>query len=594
MVARRLRALPANLEMQHGYVGLEVSRTATVTENFHECDVLVAGSGAAGLTAAVTARHHGLHAVVAEKEPVLGGTTARTAGSMWLPCNRIAAARGIEDSPDKVRTYLRLMAGERFDEPRIEAFIQNAPRVLDFFMDKTAVRVFCPVNGSDYHPELPGGLEVGRALYSEPFDGRLLGEYFDVLAPPLPELAFLGIVPQLGTDLLHFLRANRSLRSAWYVAGLVARRARDQLFHGRGTRLTNGTALAGRLVRSALDAGVTLWTGTGVSRLLIEEGRVTGAVVERSTGKATVRARRGVVLACGGFSHDESLRKMCFPPVLSAHAYWPATAPGAVGNGLRLGQSAGAAINNNLSDAAAWTPMSLVPRPGGDIGVLPILWGRAVPGLIAVTRDGRRFANEADSYHEFCQALIAATPNGSEASAFLVCDARALRRYGLGHVRPFPIPHGRHLRSGYLLRGRTLVELAKAAGIEAAALEATVEAFNRDARAGKDTAFGRGTTPYNRHMGDALHKPNPCLAPLDSPPFYAIKVVTGDIGTYAGLAADGKARVLDSSGQPIPGLYAAGNDVASLFGGSYPAGGTMLGPAVTFGFIAGRQLAGLD
>lgn len=562
--------------------------------NVHECDVLIAGSGAAGLTAAITAAHHGLKVVVAEREPLLGGTTARTAGSMWLPCTRIAAARGIKDSPDKVRTYLRTMAGERFDEQRVNAFLENAPRALDFFLDNTAVRVFCPVNGSDYHPELPGGVEVGRALYSEPFDGRLLGEYFHKLAAPLPEATFLGIMPQLGTELLHFLRANRSAQSAWYVGKRLARRAYDQIVYGQGTRLTNGAALAGRLVKSAVDFGIPLWMSSSVGSLTSRDGRVSGAVLDTPSGKVTVRARRGVVLACGGFSHDESLRKTFFAQALNAHRYWPATAPGAVGTGLRLGQSVGAAVNNNMSAPAAWSPMSLVPKPDGNVGVLPILWGRAVPGVIAVMGNGRRFVNEANSYHEFGEALIAATKGTEEVCAFLVCDAAALRRYGLGYVRPFPIPHGRHLRSGYLMRGNTLAELARAAGIDAGALETTVEAVNRDARAGKDSAFGKGTTPYNRHMGDALHIPNPCLSPLEHPPFYAIKVVIGDIGTYTGLSTDARARVLDGHGRPIPGLYAAGNDMASIFGGSYPAGGTMLGPAVTFGFIAGRDLAAVS
>ncbi len=562
--------------------------------NVHECDVLVAGSGAGGITAALSAAHHGLSVLVAEKEPLLGGTTARTAGSMWLPCSRIAAARGIKDSPDKVRTYLRTMAGERFDEQRVNAFLENAPRVLDFFLDNTAVRVFCPVNGSDYHPELPGGIEVGRALYSEPFDGRLLGEYFHKLAAPLPESTFLGIMPQLGAELLHFLRANRSAQSAWYVGRRLARRAYDQIVYGRGTRLTNGAALAARLVKSAVDFGIPLWMSSSVGSLTSRDGRVSGAVLDTPSGKVTVGARRGVVLACGGFSHDESLRKTFFAQALNAYRYWPATAPGAAGTGLRLGQSVGAAVNNNMSAPAAWSPMSLVPRPDGEVGVLPILWGRAVPGVIAVMRNGRRFVNEANSYHEFGEALIAATKGTEEVCAFLVCDAAALRRYGLGYVRPFPIPHGRHLRSGYLMRGNTLAELARAAGIDAGALQTTVEAVNRDARAGKDSAFGKGTTPYNRHMGDALHKPDPCLGPLNKPPFYAIKVVIGDIGTYTGLSTDARARVLDGHGRPIPGLYAAGNDMASIFGGSYPAGGTMLGPAVTFGFIAGRDLATLS
>ena len=565
-----------------------------MSPNSYECDVLVAGSGAAGLTAALTAAHHHLSVAVAEMRPLLGGTTARTAGSMWLPCSRVAAARGIEDSPEKVRTYLRAMAGEFFDEARVNAFVENAPRVVDFFLDETAVRMFCPAYGSDYHPELAGGMAVGRALYTEPFDGRGLGEHFYKLAPQLPELCFFGIMPQLGEELVHFLSAKRSLRSTMYVARRVVRRGYDQLVYGQSTRLTNGAALAGRLVRSALDRAIPLWTSSPVRELTSRDGAVTGAVLDTPAGTMTVRARGGVVLACGGFSHDETLRRAFFPPGQHRRPYWPTTAPGAAGHGLRLAQSVGAALGNDLSDAAAWTPVSLLPKPDGEFGTVLHLWGRAMPGVIAVTREGRRFVNEANSYHEFGQALIAATRGADEVCAFLICDAAALRRYGFGYVRPFPVPHGRHLRSGYLMRGATIAELAHAAGIDAAALAATIDTFNRDARAGQDPAFGKGTTPYNRHMGDRWHKPDPCLAPLEHPPFYAIKLVVGDIGTYAGLATDAHARVLDSHGHPIPGLYAAGNDMMSIFGGSYPAGGTMLGPAVTFGFIAGRHLAGLN
>jgi succinate dehydrogenase/fumarate reductase flavoprotein subunit len=560
----------------------------------YECDVLVAGSGAAGLTAAITAAHQKLRVLVAEREPLLGGTTSRTAGSMWLPCTRVAAARGIKDSADKVRTYLRTMAGEHFDESQVNAFLENTPRVLDFFLDHTAVRVFCPVTGSDYHPELPGGMAVGRSLYTEPFDGRLLGEYFSKLAGPIPETTFLGIMPQLGAELDHFMHANRSVQSAWYVGKRVARRAYDQIVYGRGTTITNGAALAARLVKSAVDFGIPLWLSSSVDSLTSENGGVTGAVLDTPTGKVTVRARRGVVLACGGFSRDEPRRKTYFSQALTAHPYWPATAPGAMGIGMRLGLSVGAAVNNNLSAPAAWTPLSLVPKPDGSVGVQVMTWGRGVPGVIAVMANGRRFVNEADSYHEFGEALIAATQGTEEVRAFLVCDAASLRSYGLGYVKPFPIPHGRHLRSGYLMRGNTFAELARVAGLDAGALEATVEAFNRDAREGKDTAFGKGTTPYNIRMGDALHKPNPCLAPLEHPPFYAIKVVISDIGTYTGLSTDARARVVDGNGRAIPGLYAAGNDMASIFGGTYPAGGTMLGPAVTFGFIAGRDLATLN
>jgi succinate dehydrogenase/fumarate reductase flavoprotein subunit len=236
-------------------------------------------------------------------------------------------------------------------------------------------------------------------------------------------------------------------------------------------------------------------------------------------------------------------------------------------------------------------PISLVPWPDGSTGTFPHFVDRAKPGVIAVTADGARFVNEADSYHDFIQAMVSAT-EGREHAAWLVCDHAALRRYGLGFAKPFPLPLGPHLRSGYLLRGRTPAELAAAAGIDPAALERTVEAFNEPARRGEDPAFGRGSTAYNRSLGDPLVAPNPCVAPLERAPFYAVKVVPGDLGTFAGLRGDAHARVLDGEGRPIPGLYAAGNDLASVMGGNYPGGGITLGPAMTFGYIAARHMAG--
>lgn len=560
----------------------------------HQCDVLVVGSGGAGLTAAVTAAHLGLETIVAEKQPVLGGTTTTIAGGMWLPCSRLAAERGIEDSREQVLLYLRAVAGERLDEERVQAYLENAPRVVDFLLEKTAVRFYFPVRGPDYHSELPGGTEVGRSFYPEPFDGRLLADYFYKLHPQLRELSFLGVMPMHPLEGLHFLRAGRSPSSAWYVSKRLARRGWDQLVYGRGTHLTNGAALIARLVKSAVDKGIPIWTSSPVHSMLSEDGRVTGAIIRTSSGEASVRARRGVVLACGGFSHDPSLRQAFFPEPLKVGSYWPATTSAAAGDGLRLGQSVGAAVYSDLSDVAAWTPVSLVPQRDGSVRTFPHIWGRANPGVIAVTRDGRRFVNEANSYHEFGQAMIAAAKAGGEVCAFLVCDAAALRRYGFGIVRPFPVPYGRHLRSGYLMRGNTIAELAHTVGIDAGALAATVDAFNRHAREGQDPEFGKGTTPYNRHLGDAEHKPNPCVAPLERPPFFAIKLHVGDIGTYAGLATDAQARVLDDYHRPIPGLYSAGNDMATIFGGSYPGGGTMLGPCLTFGFIAARNLAGLN
>jgi succinate dehydrogenase/fumarate reductase flavoprotein subunit len=225
---------------------------------------------------------------------------------------------------------------------------------------------------------------------------------------------------------------------------------------------------------------------------------------------------------------------------------------------------------------------------------MPHFIDRAKPGVIAVTRRGQRFTNEGNSYHDFVQAMVTTCQGEKEVSAFLVCDHRTLRKYGLGCVAPFPMPIRRHLRSGYLLRGKTLAELAAKAGIAAAALEATVEAYNRSAREGKDPAFGKGSKAYNRYQGDALHGPNPCVAPLETAPYYAIKIVIGDLGTYAGLVTDRYSRVLDGKRNPIEGLYAAGNDIASIMGGNYPGAGITLGPALTFGYIAGCHLAGIE
>jgi succinate dehydrogenase/fumarate reductase flavoprotein subunit len=549
-----------------------------------DCDLLVAGSGAAGLSAAVTAAHRGLKVLLAEREPLFGGTSASTAGSMWMPGNRLAAERGIEDSSSAVRAYLRALCAERYDEDRIEAFIENAPRALHFLLDHTRLRVFCPDKGSDYHPHLPGSLALGRTLATEPFDGRILGEDLHRLAGPPAVSTFFGIMPALGTEMPHFLRANRCPAAAAYVGWRLFREFCDRMLYGRGTHLTNDAALVGRLLKSALELGVRAWTSAPVTKLLVEDGAVRGAVV----GDNTLRSRRGVVLACGGFSHDPSLRTRYFPHVVNTNSYRAATAPGAAGSGLRLGLAAGAAAGETMSSPAGWVPVSLVPRGAGGVEAYPVFRGRGLPGVIAVTRLGRRFANEADPYYDFSLRMIAATQASGEVCAFLVCDSRALRSYGLACVKPSPIPHGRHLRSGYLMRGGTLAELAAAAGIDAAALEETVARFNRDAERGEDPEFGRGTTSYNRYTGDADHEPNPCVAPLDEPPYYAIKLGVGDRGTYVGLATDGDARVLDARRRPVPGLYAAGNDMASVFGGA-DAGGTMLGQAITFGYVAGNS-----
>lgn len=419
-------------------------------------------------------------------------------------------------------------------------------------------------------------------------------DYFYKLALPPPVHTFMGIVPQLGLDVLHFLNANRSMASARYVLRKCLRQVYDRLIYRRGTRLTNGAALAARLLKSALDLGVTIKTSASVTGLVREGDRVVGAFVDTDAGPQPIRVRRGVILASGGFSRDEPLRKTYFPTTMASHMEWSASAAGTADSGLTFALTVGAAADDKMAEPAAWSPMSMVPAGDGPAVALPLFGGRAFPGIIAVTRDGKRFVDEASPYHDFSIALMAATRHEPEPVAFLICNSAALRKYGLGYVRPFPIPHGRHRRSGYLSRANTIEELAVVLDIDAKGLAATVATVNRDALSATDSEFGKGTTEYDCRMGDSLHKPNPCLGPLSQPPFYAIKVNVGDIGTYVGVATDSAACALDPSGAVVAGLYAVGNDMASLFAGSDPAGGVMLGPGVTFGYVAGCHVAGHD
>jgi len=556
-----------------------------------ECDVLVVGSGCAGLSAAVTAGHRGCKVLVVEKEPRFGGTTARSGGWLWIPGTSLAKAWGIVEDKEQARTYLRHETGNSFDAARVDAFLANGPEAVDFFTSQTAVRFDMPLTFPDYHAEAPGGAQGGRSMVTRPFDGRELGERVHDLGSPLPGLTVFGIMLGSGKDIVHFMRATKSLASAVYVAKRLSKHAMDVARHGRGMTLTNGNALAGRLAKSAFDLDIPLWLSSPVRDLIVEDGAVRGAIVDHDDKQVTVEAKRGVVLACGGFPHDVARRQKMFPHAPSGQEHYSPGPTGNTGDGLRLAEIAGGSVEDRLPNAAAWVPVSITTRKDGSKGVMPHFIDRAKPGVVAVTRAGLRFANEGNSYHDFVQDMVKAAKPGEEITAFLLCDHRTLRKYGLGCVPPFPMPIGDYVRNGYLKRGATLAELARAAGIDANALETTIADYNKGAAEGRDPLFGKGTRAYNRFQGDALHGPNPCIAPIESSPFYAIKLVIGDLGTYAGIKTDAHARALDADGQVIPGLYAAGNDMASIMGGNYPGAGITLGPALTFGYIAGKHLA---
>ncbi|UPK32780.1 FAD-dependent oxidoreductase [Bradyrhizobium sp. 186] len=558
-----------------------------------DCDLLVIGSGAGGLAAAVTGASLGLDVIVIEKEVQLGGTTAWSGGWLWIPRNPLAKAAGIIEAAEQPKLYLRHELAAGYDTARVDMFLEQGPRMIEFFQRETDLAFIDGNQIPDFHGKSPGAVAGGRSLCAAPIDGRELGPRIRDLKPPLDEVAPFGMGIAAGADIRHFLNARSSLTSFRHVARRLGRHLLDMLRFGRGMHLVNGNALVARLLKSADAFGVRIMTAAPARSLLSEGARITGARVVHDGATLEIRARRGVVLACGGFPHDTARKAALFAHAPSGHEHWSAAPAGNTGDGIRLGESVGGELRTDLSDPGAWAPVSLVPHRDGSVGHFPHLIERAKPGLIMVRDDGTRFANEADSYHDVMKALFAATPAGMPAEAWAICDAKFLKRYGLGRVRPPPFPITPWIRNGYLKRGASIEALARDCNISAQGLKATIEHYNRFAARGEDPAFGRGDTPYNRVQGDMAHLPNPCVAPIDSGPFYAVKIVAGSLGTFAGLNTDEHARVLDAQERPIDGLYAVGNDMSSIMAGRYPSGGITLGPAMTFGYIAAHHAGGI-
>lgn len=557
------------------------------------CDLLVVGSGASGFAAAVTAAHHGLKVVLVEKDGVFGGATAWSGGWMWVPGNPLARRAGIDEDPQQPRTYLKNELGRHYQAPRIDAFLDHCGPMVAFFEQHTALQ-FADGNAiPDIHGRVPGAATEGHQVIAAPLDGRELGPLIRRLRTTMRETAFMGMPIMAGADLRAFLTMTRSFTSLRHVARRFGRHLLDLAQHGRAMQLVNGVALIGRLAKSADRLGVRLIESAPAKRLIVDGGRVHGAVVATAGGDIEIRATQGVVLAAGGFPHDVTRRKALFPRTPTGEEHLALPPASCSGDGIALGLAAGAVLATDLASPVAWAPVSRVPHADGSTGHFPHIIDRAKPGLIGVLADGKRFVNEADGYFDYTAAMVAAVPEGEPVVSWLICDHRFQRRYGLGHAKPFPLPLGPYLRSGYLKRGASIEALAAACGIAPGALAETVRHFNDHARLGEDPDFGRGSTPYNRKQGDPLHGPNPCVAPIEHAPFYAVKVEPGSFGTFAGLKTDAQARVLDGEGRPIAGLYAVGADMASVMGGHYPSGGINLGPAMTFGYIAGRHAAGL-
>jgi 3-oxosteroid 1-dehydrogenase len=554
-------------------------------------DLVVLGSGVAGLTAALTGSLCGLRTVVIEHAERVGGTSARSSGTVWIPGNHHLEAHGIHDDAERAGRYLDSLIGDRGDRAIQRAFLDAAPRML-LDLEHRAGLAFRPLMGApDYRQDHDGAASGGRALEPAPFDGRELGGDFDRLEWPLPELMLFGRMMVTRAEAAQLLRADRSPAALALAVRLVARYLRDRMTHPRGTRLVLGNGLVGRLFKLLKERGVAVRTGVRCRRLMREDGRVCGVEVTGADGEQTISAAAGVVLAGGGFPASARWRARHLPEPVAEHT--PA-APGCDGSTISLALDAGAVLGPDGTDNALWFPSSIAQRDDGSMALWPhIVLDRSKPGLIAVTADGRRFVNEAVSYHEFVRAMYRANAAGPAIPAFLVCDRSFIRRYGLGLIRPRTPSLRGYVAKGYLQEAGSIAELGWKAGIAADALARTVARYNGLAESGVDADFGKGESPYDRNNGDPEVRPNPCMGPIRTPPFYALAVLPTPLGTSLGIRADIAARALDDTGAPVPGLYVCGNDMHSVFGGEYPGAGAQLGQAMTFGWLAARHSAGV-
>lgn len=564
-----------------------------MTERKSTYDVLVVGSGAAGLAAAITARKRGLEVAVLEKEPVFGGTTALSGGVLWIPLNHYGRKQNSADTVEKVRTFMQAETGAFYDEEAVVSFIKNGPEMVEFFERETSMK-FVPTLYPDYHPTQQGGVDIGRSILAAPYDIRDLGKDMERLKLPLRSITFIGMMfNSSNADLKHFFRATKSLTSFLYVARRLASHLKELVLYRRAVQVTSGNALAARLAKSALDLGIPILTNTPVRQLLTSDGRVTGVIASGSDGDQQLMARHGVVLACGGFPHDIKRITQAYPHLRRGHQHLSPTPKGNTGDGCNMAEQVGGIVDIRFQEPSAWMPVSQVDFGGGETGVFPHLLDRYKPGIIGVLPNGHRFTNESNSYHDVGAALHRACAGMKETAMWLICDKTALSKYGLGYVKPAPMPIGSFIKNGYLIKGNTLAELAKNAGIDPSGLEQSVRDYNKDAEHGEDPAFGRGSTTFNRYLADPDNKPNPCVAPVKQGPFYAVKVLMGDLGTFDGLRTSVVGEVLQRDGTPIVGLYATGNDRASVMGGNYPGAGITHGPNMTFGYVTGNHIADL-
>lgn len=551
-------------------------------------DLIVIGSGAAGFSAALNAAIDGARVVLIERMAHVGGTTALSASTAWVPGTQRGLAVNPEDTPERVATFLNHAVGDRSDPKMRQAFIENGPKAIANLEDKSALQFQVRALHPDYLSELDGAVLRGRAIEPQPFDGKLLGPNIGLVRNPIPEFTVLGGMMVDRDDIFHLLRLTETFKSFSYSLRIVLRHYWDKLIHPRSTRWVMGNAMIGRMLYSYIQSKGMLLTNTEVTDLIQDENGIRGVVLEQSGKRIALRCTGGVVMGSGGFNRHPVRRADMLP---GANERWCPAGPGHTGRAQDLAFKAGGQLGTGGLSHAFWAPVSIRQRADGSTASFPhFVMDRGKPGMLTVDSQGQRYVNESTSYHLFGLAMQAHHAKTPCIPSWLVCDAGALKRYGLGMIRPGGKGLAPFLADGYLKQGQSLHDLALQLKVPTDQLQATVERFNSMAQQGVDTDFDRGTTEYQRANGDATWPgPNPCLGALTEGPFYAIALYPGDIGAATGLVTNTHAQVLNAHSEVIPGLYACGNDMHSIMGGVYPAPGITIGPAITFGYLAAQH-----
>jgi 3-oxosteroid 1-dehydrogenase len=554
-----------------------------------EYDVIVVGSGAAGMVAALTAAHQGLSAVVIEKAAHFGGSTARSGGGVWIPNNEILKRDGVTDTKEAASTYLHTLVGDVVPRERIDTYLERGPEMLSFVLKNTPLKM-CWVPGySDYYPETPGGRPAGRSVEPLPFDAKKLGPDLPGLEPAYGKVPLNVVVMQQD-----YVRLNQLKRHPRGVLRSIKVGVRTAWAGMRGKNLVGmGRALIAPLRIGLRDAGVPVLLNTALTDLYVEDGVVRGVYVRdmnepEIAESRLIRVRRAVILGSGGFEHNEQMRvKYQRGPITTD---WTVGAAANTGDGIVAAEKLGAALE--LMEDAWWGPT--VPLEGSPWFALS---ERNSPGSIIVNMSGQRFMNESMPYVEACHHMYGGQYGhgdgpGENIPAWLLFDQQYRDRFIFAGLQPGQRIPTKWLDSGVIVKASTLEELAQKTNLPIEGLRATIERFNGFARSGIDEDFHRGESAYDRYYGDPTNKPNPNLGEISHPPYYAAKMVPGDLGTKGGIRTDVYGRALRDDDSVIEGLYAAGNVSSPVMGHTYPGPGGTIGPAMTFGYLAALHIAG--